>query len=55
MTGGSDSKVVLLNVASLASCDPVTEDEEEEEKDKEIDQSKVCVSFDLGFFIYYFY
>ena len=49
MTGGSDSKVVLLNVASLASSDPVTEDEEEEEKDKENDQSKVCVNCDSRF------
>ena len=49
MTGGSDSKVVLLNVASLASSDPVTEDEEEE-KNNENDQSKVCVSFNLALF-----
>ena len=43
LTGGSDSKVVLLNVASLASTDPTTEDEEEEEaeKEKEIDHNKV--------------
>ena len=40
LTGGSDSKVVLLNVASLASTDPATEDEEEEEE-KEIDHNKV--------------
>ena len=54
MTGGSDSKVVLLNVASLASSDPVTEDEEEEEKNNENDQSKVCVSCDLGFPLFLF-
>ena len=41
LTGGSDSKVVLLNVASLASTDPATEDEEEEEAEKEIDHNKV--------------
>ena len=41
LTGGSDSKVVLLNVASLASTDPTTEDEEEEEAEKEIDHNKV--------------
>lgn len=40
LTGGSDSKVVLLNVASLASTDPATEDEEEEEAEKEIDHNK---------------
>ena len=40
LTGGSDSKVVLLNVASLASTDPATEDEEEE-AEKEIDHNKV--------------
>ena len=39
LTGGSDGKVVLLNVPSLASTDLATEDEEESDQDNH--QNKV--------------